>query len=102
MGDTATNSFEPKNYDPGRVYTLTGKVRVNSGRGTIRIDYYKGYNRSEWLGCAAADPVESKDWQTLTVNTSDNPPAGAAFITATCVSLGDAEAFFDELTLLVK
>jgi hypothetical protein len=100
--DSATYSFEPKNYDPGKVYTLTGKVRVNSGRGTIQIDYYKGDNRSKWLGYTTADAVESKDWQTLTVNTSDNPPAGAAFITATCVSLGDAEAFFDELTLLVK
>jgi hypothetical protein len=101
-GDSATSSFEPKDYDPGKVYTLTGKVRVNSGRGTIRIDYYKDEKRSLWLGSATANAVESRDWQTLTINTRDNPPAGAAFITATCVALDNAEAFFDELTLLVK
>jgi hypothetical protein len=72
--DPATYSFEPKNYDPGKVYTLTGKVRANAGRGTIQIDYYQGENRSKWLGCTTANAVESKDWQTLTVNTSDNPP----------------------------
>ena len=33
MGDTATSSFEPKSYDPGRVYTLTGKVSRQLGPG---------------------------------------------------------------------
>jgi hypothetical protein len=100
--DWATTTLWPVRYEAGKVYTLTGKVRVNSGRASLRIDYYKDDKRTDLVGSSTIDAVESKDWQTLSVDTRDNKHAGATHITATAVCLGDAEAFFDQLVMLAK
>jgi hypothetical protein len=101
-GDWATTSLYPVKYDAGKVYTLTGKVRVNSGRAGIRIDYYNDDKRTKLLGSSTMDVTESKDWQLLSVDTRDNNQNGATHITATAVCHGDAEAFFDQLVLIAK
>jgi hypothetical protein len=100
--DWATTSLWPVRYEAGKVYTLTGKVRVNSGRASIRIDYYKDENRADLLGSSTAKATESKDWQALSVDTSDKVPDGTTHITATAISYGDAEAFFDQFALVGK
>jgi hypothetical protein len=98
----ATTSLWPVQYEAAKVYTLTGKVRVNSGRASIRIDYYKDENRTELLGSSIATATDSKGWQTLSADTRDKVPAGTTHITATAVSYGDAEAFFDQFVLVAK
>lgn len=100
--DWSTTALWPVRYDAGKVYTLTGKVRVNSGRASLRIDYYKGDNRTDLLGSSTIDAVDSKDWQNVSVDTRDNKYAAATHITATAVCHGDTEAFFDQLVLLAK
>jgi len=98
----ATTTLWPVKYEDGKVYTLTGKVRVNSGRASLRIDYYKDENRTDLLGSSTAKATDSKDWQTLSVDTRDNVPAGTTHITATAICYGDAEAFFDQFALVAK
>jgi hypothetical protein len=100
--DWATTTLWPVPYEAAKVYTLTGKVRVNSGRASIRIDYYKDENRTDLLGSSTAKATESKDWQALSIDTRDNVPAGTTHITATALCHGDAEAFFDQFVLVAK
>lgn len=102
IADWATTTMRSLEYDSGKVYTLSGKVRVNSGRATIRIDFYKGEDRSNLLGSKTIDATESKDWQTLSVDTRDSNYPDATHITATAVCYGDTEAFFDQLVILAN
>jgi hypothetical protein len=101
-GDGATTMLYPAKYDAGKVYTLTGKVRVNSGRAGLRIDLWKDDKRTDLLSSSNMDATASKDWQMLSVDTRDNAHAAATHITATAVCQGDAEAFFDQLVMLAK
>lgn len=102
VADWATTTLWPINYDAGKVYTLTGKVRVNKGRASLRIDFYKDGNRTDLLGSKTIDATESKDWQSMKVDTTDNTFPAATHITATAICHGDAEAFFDQMVLLAK
>lgn len=102
IADWATTTMWPVKYDARTRYTLTGKVRVNSGRASIRIDFYKDENGAELLGSKTVDATESKDWQALTVDTTDNKFDTATHICATAVSYGDTEAFFDQLVLQAR
>jgi hypothetical protein len=98
----ATTTLWPVQYAAGKVYTLTGKVRANSGRASLRIDFYKDESRAELLGSSTAKATDLKDWQSLSVDTRDNVPAGTTHITATAVCYGDAESFFDQFALVAR
>lgn len=99
--DWCTFTMWPVAYDAAKVYALTGKVRANSGKAGLRIDYYKDAMRKDYLGSSTSETTDSKDWKTLTIDTSDNKKE-ASHIAVTCICHGNAEACFDELSLLAK
>ncbi|MEX2216273.1 MAG: hypothetical protein WD768_19335 [Phycisphaeraceae bacterium] len=95
----AVATLEKAKIDPKKTYTVTGYVRVKSGAGQIKLDYFNG---DEWLGSTFGEDAFPGDWQEQKVESELSSYSNATHIAATCVGTGEFEVFFDRVVLTGK
>lgn len=85
--------------EPGKLYSLSGYVRVKKGTAQIKLDYFKG---DDYLGQTISNDANADEWQLRRVTAETEKFPGATHVAATAVGFGETEALFDELVLSIK
>jgi hypothetical protein len=85
--------------EPGKLYSLSGYVRVKKGTGQLKLDYFKG---DDYLGQSTSNDATADEWQVRRVTAEPDKFPGATHIAATAVGLGETDVLFDGLVLSTK
>lgn len=90
-------------YDRAKTYTLTGSVRVKSGRAKIGLGYFREQDgKRTHLGSTVAADVTANEWTDLKVIAEPDRYPTATHIVATAVGNGEVDASFDGFVLTAK
>lgn len=85
--------------EQGKLYSLSGHVRVKKGTAQLKLDYFKG---DDYLGQTFSNDATADEWQLRRVTAEPDKYPGATHIAATAVGLGETDALFDGLVLSTK
>jgi hypothetical protein len=85
--------------EAGKLYSLSGYVRVKKGTGQIKLDYFKG---DDYLGQTTSNDATADEWQLRRVTAEPDKFPGATHISAAAVGFGETDALFDAFVLSIK
>ncbi len=85
--------------EPGKLYSLSGYLRVKKGTGQIKLDYFKG---DDYLGQTMSNNATADEWELRRVTAETDKFPGATHLSATAVGFGETDALFDAMVLSTK
>jgi hypothetical protein len=84
----------------GKTYVLTGYARAPRGQAMIKFDYFNG---DQHVGQTFTELVQgTDDWQKVTVRSETASYPTATHLAPTVAILGDADGYFDGLTMTAE